>query len=69
MIHFKLAPHTSKPGDLVEIWNDDKFIGAIYPWKERGIRVMSRHMQHKDIVEMDSAQLGPPAVIVNILPE
>ena len=43
MIQFKPASHTVHPWDIVEIWMDGKFVGAIYPHGENGIRLISRY--------------------------
>lgn len=47
MIRFEPAPHTSRPGDVIEIWEDSDFIGAIYP-VPGGIKVISKHPKAVD---------------------
>ena len=43
MIHFKLAPHTARAGDVIEVWDDAKFIAAIYPGKGNTFRIFTKY--------------------------
>lgn len=53
MIKLKLAKHTCKANtDIIEIWKDGAFIGAVYPTDE-GVKVISKyelkHFINKDL--------------------
>ncbi len=42
-MHFKIAPHAIRDGDVVEVWNDDAFVAAIYPGNGNTIRIVSKY--------------------------
>lgn len=44
MTYFKLAPHTSRPGDVVELWRDEALIGVLYPHGNESIKIISKYM-------------------------
>lgn len=45
-IEFRIKPHSVIPGrQTVEILMDGGVVGAIYPWEEDGIRVISAHFE------------------------
>lgn len=49
MIQFRIAKHTGNEGDIVEIWQDDKFVGAVYPHGHDGVRVVSQYLTFNSI--------------------
>jgi hypothetical protein len=66
MMRLQLVKHTNKPGvALVEIWDGDAMVGAIYP-TERGVKIVSKHFDPaKELVVVDSTQ--PIAIEIRIL--
>ena len=49
MIHFRVQEHTVLPGkQVVEIFDGDRFVGAIYPHAQ-GIHIVSKYMEEDQI--------------------
>lgn len=67
MIHFRIAKHTQNQGDAVEIWRDSVFIGVIYPWRDTGVKVISKHLHSNSLIELDTR--SPASVVIEILKE
>jgi hypothetical protein len=44
MVEFRIAEHCVLPAQIVEIWVDGVFRGAVYPQEPDGIRFMSRYI-------------------------
>ncbi len=69
VITFRLVPHSGVPGiELCEIWDQDTFIGAIYP-TDQGIKVVSKFIidDPEGAVVIDRSKLPPiPAILINI---
>lgn len=43
-VEFKIQPHSVTPGlEIVEILVDGEMVGGIYPYGEKGIKVVSAH--------------------------
>lgn len=52
---------------VIEIWDDAKFIGVIYP-SLRGVKIISKYIENRDDLLQVEA-LEPAAVLVNLLRE
>jgi hypothetical protein len=39
---FKIRPHLGRPGDMVEVWIDGKFVAAIYDGEGHNVRKEAR---------------------------
>jgi hypothetical protein len=44
MTELRIAPHTVRRCEVIEIWEEGLFIGAIYP-ANRGVRIVSKYLQ------------------------
>lgn len=66
MIHFKIAPHTSRPGvEVVEVFVGETFLGVITPDDAgRGIRIISKYLENPALALMPPDELGDPGMIV-----
>lgn len=52
MIKFKIVPHKVLPINLVEIWVDGVFRGALYPQEPDAVLLISSHFAAPPIVEV-----------------
>ncbi len=71
MFILRITEHSLRPdrGQMVEIWNGNVFMGAIYP-TEKGIKVVSKYIAENPeaAIEIDRSKLPPiPAILVNLL--
>ena len=71
MIALKMAEHSVEPerGQMVEIWNGDAFMGAIYPTNS-GIKVVSKYVANNPeaAIKVDRSKLPPiPAILINLI--
>lgn len=75
MITFKIAKHSTRGYDIVEILEDGEVVGAIYPdlRTQRGVKVVSAHIAETNIppdfegtVVEDPGSLMLPIPSVNI---
>ncbi len=71
MFVFKMAEHSVKPerGQIIEVWNGNVFMGAIYP-TENGIKVVSKYIANNPeaAIEIDRSKLPPiPAILINLI--
>lgn len=60
MSSFKFAFHAQSGRRMIEIWNGEEFIGAIYP-AERGVHIVSKHSL--DVTEPKSSIPGNSLMI------
>jgi len=70
MFTLKIAEHSVKPerGQIVEVWNGDVFMGAIYP-TDNGIKIVSKYIAENPeaAVKVDRSKLPPiPAILINL---
>jgi hypothetical protein len=70
VITLRPAPHTATEDTVVEVWDDQRMVAAIYP-TVRGVKIISKHLDGRmsvlSHVEYDPA---PPASIhIHVLPE
>ncbi len=71
MFIFKMAEHSVEPerGQIVEIWKDDVFMGAIYP-TENGIKMVSKYIADNPeaAIKIDRGKLPPiPVILINLI--
>ena len=69
-ITFEVKFHSSKPGiQVVEILMDDKMVPTIYPDGEKGVKLVSAHME--EVVQDDGSRSAPPipAVLITFDPQ
>mgnify|MGYP001582939541 CR=1 FL=1 len=70
MFQLKIAEHDYRTGtQMVEIWNESTFMGAIYP-TERGIKVVSKFIADnpEGAIKIDRSKLPPiPAILINLV--
>jgi hypothetical protein len=69
MIRFRLAHHTTHAATIVEIWEGERFIAAIYPGDgddpaASAIRVVSKHPINSGSVTTD--RLGLSDAVIRI---
>ena len=74
-VSFRMGRHSIKPGvGIVEILVDGEVVGAIYPTGEKGIKIVSAHIEKTKteegfagkVVEDDGAKSWPPIPAVLI---
>lgn len=65
MTELRIAKHLQTGQPIVEVWEDGRLIGAIYP-KDRGVKIVSKYLdgRRRDLVVVDHAY--PPAIHVHI---
>ena len=71
MFTLKMAEHSIEPdrGQIVEIWNGDIFMGAVYP-TDQGIKVVSKYIADnpEGAVKIDRSKLPPiPEILINLI--
>ena len=71
MFTLKMAEHSTEPDrrQIVEIWNGDIFMGAIYP-TDQGIKVVSKYIADnpEGAVKINRSKLPPiPAILINLI--
>jgi len=65
MITLRPAPHTVFSDAIIEVWDDDKFIAAIYP-SPRGVKIISKLIDSRDdLVQVDNHPLAS-TILVNL---
>lgn len=71
MFTLRMSEQTERPGVKIEIWNEDRFMGVIYP-TEKGIKVVSKDIMDNPeaAIEIDRSGLTPiPAILINLIYE
>ena len=65
MTELRMSKYSLTGGKIVEVWEDGRFIAAIYP-KDRGVKIVSKYLDNRrrDLVTVDPSY--PPALHVNI---
>ncbi len=70
MFTLKMETHEYRQGtQMVEIWDGDTLMGAIYP-TERGVKVVSKFIvsDPEGAIKIDRSKLPPiPAILVNLV--
>jgi hypothetical protein len=71
MFILKMAEHSIEPDQrkIVEIWNGNVFMGAIYPTNQ-GIKVISKYIANNPeaAIKVDRSELPPiPAILINLI--
>ena len=71
MFTLKMVQHSVEPwrGQMVEIWNGEVFMGAVYP-TEKGIKIISKYVvvNPEKAVEIERNKLPPiPAILINLI--
>lgn len=71
MFILKMAEHSIEPDQrkIVEIWNGDVFMGAIYPTNQ-GIKVVSKYIADNPevAIKVDRSKLPRiPAILINLI--
>ena len=71
MFIFKMAEHSVKleRGQIVEVWNGEVFMGAIYP-TEKGIKVISKYIAKNPeaAIKIERGKLPPiPVILINLI--
>ncbi len=71
MFSLRMAEHSIEPerGQMVEIWNGNIFMGAIYS-TENGIKVISKYIANNPevAIKIDRSSLPPiPAILINLI--
>ncbi len=71
MFSLKMAGHSIEPerGQMVEIWNGNIFMGAIYS-TENGIKIISKYIANNPevAIKIDRSSLPPiPAILINLI--
>ena len=69
-ITFEVKPHSSKPGiQVAEILIDGAMVATIYPDGEKGVKLVSAHME--EVVQDDGSRSAPPipAVLITFDPQ
>lgn len=71
MFTLKMARHLIEPDQrkIVEIWNGDVFMGAIYPTNQ-GVKVVSKYIADNPeaAIKIDRSKLPPiPVILINLI--
>jgi hypothetical protein len=71
MFILKMAEHSLEPDhrQIVEVWNGNVFMGAIYP-TDTGIKVVSKYIADNPeaAIKVDRSKLPPiPAILINLI--
>lgn len=62
MIHFKIVPHIVLEVDIVEIWIDDRMVGALYPQAPNSVRLITNHPDGGPYIETVGLE-GLPVIV------
>ena len=69
-VTFQVNPHSVKSGvQVVEILIDGKMVATIYPDEEKGVKLVSAHME--EVFQDDGSRSVPPipAVLITFNPQ
>lgn len=70
MFDFRIVDHQFKKGEkVVEIWNGENLMGAIYS-TEKGIKIVSKFItgNPEAAIQIDRSKMPPiPAILINMI--